>query len=754
MNIDPVILQLKADLGDYRRDMAAAERFTDARLSNIERRSNVAGAAIGKGFSLAKAAAVGFVASLGIDAVTGLISRSLEYASSLGEVAQQLGVTTDALQEYRYAATQAGLSQEEMDMALSQLTRRIGEAADGTKAQAEAFQTLGIKVRDANGTIIQAGDAIPQIADALQKVESPAARAALLMDLFGRSGQKLEPLLAGGAKGINNLRDAAHELGIVLSEDQIRNADEAADKLASVKKVLEARIAGVVADNADAILRLANALADLADKAIKAVDAMLKFKTANDARGAFIERANANLDRQGLTPEVRAAAGAKIIQRADKRYGLKTTSYAPGGLFNIRTSNFAGDTLGLAPNSFDKMLSGAQGLGDPSRLAALGGADVAAATRAASSMSVELQRLTADLAIATADLTDNIQARADAEKQRVDADLAANVERLNADKDLKKAERDQQIAAQTQIAAAQKQAIEKRAAADIAEQARRADEDRLNLSTDALRDEARTLDALARNADTLAERRAIEERILELQQQEERARLEAAIAAGQVADAAKARANLDTRQAAERETLRRDFAGPLSRYAENARDTDQRVAEAATQRIADLNDTIADAMTDALGIKDPFLSELIKIFLDKNIFGPLAESLDGKGGGGIFSAIGSVLGSLFGGKRASGGRVDAGSLYRINEGAGVGRVEGFMPDVGGTIIPLGRMNVAQAGKVGGGTSVVRLELSGDIDARIQRVSGPVALEVVKLTSGEVINAAANETMRRAQRPTI
>jgi hypothetical protein len=74
----------------------------------------------------------------GFEAVSGLIAggalvaagkRALDYASSLGEVAQQLGVTTRELQVYRFAASQVGLTQEEMDAGLQKLTRTMGEAA-------------------------------------------------------------------------------------------------------------------------------------------------------------------------------------------------------------------------------------------------------------------------------------------------------------------------------------------------------------------------------------------------------------------------------------------------------------------------------------------------------------------------------------------------------------------------------------------------------------------------------------------------
>ncbi len=110
-----------------------------------------AGQKVGIGLKTIGTAAVAAGFAVLANAMQNAVQGSLDFASSLGETAQQLGVTTDALQEYRYAATQAGLSQEEMDKALAKLTRTIGEAANGSKKQVEAFNSLGIAVKDANG---------------------------------------------------------------------------------------------------------------------------------------------------------------------------------------------------------------------------------------------------------------------------------------------------------------------------------------------------------------------------------------------------------------------------------------------------------------------------------------------------------------------------------------------------------------------------------------------------------------------------
>lgn len=187
--------------------------------------------------------------------------EAINFAGGIGEVAQQLGVSTKSLQEYRYAATQVGLSAEEMDQGLAQLTRRLGEAAQGSKAPAEALDRLGISLDRIKGA--DAGDVIPLIAAGMASIPDPAQRAAIAVDLFGKSGQKLMPLLSEGAGGVEKLRSAAHKLGIVLSEETIKNADEVADKLAGLNMVVKAQENAALLDNADAVLAYEEGLSKL-----------------------------------------------------------------------------------------------------------------------------------------------------------------------------------------------------------------------------------------------------------------------------------------------------------------------------------------------------------------------------------------------------------------------------------------------------------------------------------------------------------
>jgi hypothetical protein len=83
-----------------------------------------------------------------------MAKQAVEVVGSLGEVADQLGVTTDTLQTFRYAATQVGVSQDELDGSLAKLTKTIGwRPTVGNKAAIDSFDRFGIKVLDAQGKV-------------------------------------------------------------------------------------------------------------------------------------------------------------------------------------------------------------------------------------------------------------------------------------------------------------------------------------------------------------------------------------------------------------------------------------------------------------------------------------------------------------------------------------------------------------------------------------------------------------------------
>lgn len=255
-----------ADLKKADRTLANSQRQWQGSLKKIDGQFGGLGKSIGgvtAGLFSLKGA---FGALLGIAGAGGLAmmaKQAIDTVGGLGELASQLGITTDTLQAFQYAATQVGLSSAEMETSIGRLTRTIGDAAQGEKEAVDAFVALGVGVLDASGKVRSTEDVLRDAADALQRIPDPARRASLAVDLMGRAGQKMLPFLENGAAGIDDLTGRARELGLVFDEDIIASADEASDKLATLSKVMGVQFNAALVELAPLLTGTADALLDV-----------------------------------------------------------------------------------------------------------------------------------------------------------------------------------------------------------------------------------------------------------------------------------------------------------------------------------------------------------------------------------------------------------------------------------------------------------------------------------------------------------
>lgn len=249
-----LLVSLGLDSSEFR----TGSRRAQQEMGTLRSRMTAAGTAI-------KGALVGMFAGIGVETIRQMTRDGLQYASSLGEQATQLGVTTSELQRYRYIASQVGIEQAEMDQGLSRLNRTLGDLRNGAKAPADALRTLGLSTEEiARVSRMTAGDALPLLADRFKALETDAQRASVAADLFGgRMGGRFLTLLEEGSAGITSLSDAYRRLGIELSPELIAKADEAADRMAELQMVITAEQARIVAENAESLLAFESGLTTL-----------------------------------------------------------------------------------------------------------------------------------------------------------------------------------------------------------------------------------------------------------------------------------------------------------------------------------------------------------------------------------------------------------------------------------------------------------------------------------------------------------
>lgn len=164
---------------------------------------------------------VGSFAGLGI-----LTRNTIKYGDSVAKTADRIGLSTRALQEWRYVAEAAGIEANTFDLAVQRFGRRVGEAKNGTGELKVALQAMGISLKDQNGTFRSVDDLLKEYLDKLGRIEDVTVRNSLAMKGFDTEGVKLVNIAKLGSKGINDLVKEFNDLGGVIDESLLRQSEE------------------------------------------------------------------------------------------------------------------------------------------------------------------------------------------------------------------------------------------------------------------------------------------------------------------------------------------------------------------------------------------------------------------------------------------------------------------------------------------------------------------------------------------------
>ena len=165
-------------------------------------------------------------AGLSVGALATFARNSLQLADDLGTAAATIGVSTDFLQEFQYAAEQSGISTDKATMGLQRFTRRLAQAQAGTGELLPTLKQLGIAMFDQEGRARSSEEVLGDFADALKNIQDPQAQLLAGFKAFDSEGAQLIAMLKNGSKGLEELRAQAHEAGVVLDEELIRDLDK------------------------------------------------------------------------------------------------------------------------------------------------------------------------------------------------------------------------------------------------------------------------------------------------------------------------------------------------------------------------------------------------------------------------------------------------------------------------------------------------------------------------------------------------
>ena len=220
--LQSTIGKINADMGRMKDTTSGAEKQAGSSFGGMLK----AGALLGAGVAVLGAAFK--AASATVDS----FGSAIDLGGRLSELKSRTGESAGNLLVLERAFDNTGVGAEKVGETINKLQKFMGQAAQGGDKQIEAMTRLGLTMNDLQGKTPT--EQMKVFAEKIAGLQSPTERSALAMEVFGKSGGKLLPLLNSFAGEIAN---AQGELGSMpgIMDRSSAAFDELSDKMAVIK---------------------------------------------------------------------------------------------------------------------------------------------------------------------------------------------------------------------------------------------------------------------------------------------------------------------------------------------------------------------------------------------------------------------------------------------------------------------------------------------------------------------------------------
>ena len=216
-----------------------------------------------------------------------------DMGNTMQKMSLRTGISAESLSELGFAAEQSGIDLATLEAGLRKMQRSIADAAGGSQAAQEALAALGLSVNHL--AHLSPEEQFKLIADRIARIPDPTMRAAAAMELFGRSGTMLLPLLIQGAAGIEALKQQARELGLTISTADANAATALSDALNILWRVLKqgvftigSALAPILKDFAERVAGVIKSISDWIKQNKDVIVTVFKVAAAVVAGGAAL----------------------------------------------------------------------------------------------------------------------------------------------------------------------------------------------------------------------------------------------------------------------------------------------------------------------------------------------------------------------------------------------------------------------------------------------------------------------------------
>lgn len=205
---------------------------------------------IGAGFTAMGAAILGPLAAA--------VGQFIAVGGALDDMSSRTGIARTVLGELKFAAEQSGASLDDVEKATKKMAKVITDADRGLKSAKDSLGLLGLTADDLKGKLPD--EQLQIIADRLAAIDDPTTRTAAAIELLGKSGTNLLPMVGQ----LRELRAEAVRLGLAPTEESSKLADALGDAFDAVKSVVGATAYEIGAALAPALLPVLTSMKEIA----------------------------------------------------------------------------------------------------------------------------------------------------------------------------------------------------------------------------------------------------------------------------------------------------------------------------------------------------------------------------------------------------------------------------------------------------------------------------------------------------------
>jgi hypothetical protein len=209
-NVGTLTIEMAANVARLAQDMNKATSTVEGAMKKISSAAKVGLASLAAGVSVA--------------GMTAFVKSAINAADEMSKLSQKTGVAVKDLAGLQLAYQQSGISAGALQTSMAKLAQGMAKGND-------AFAAMRLETKNADGSLKSTRDMLGEVADKFASYKDGAEKTALAMQLFGKAGADMIPLLNGGAAGLAEFDAMAQQLGLTMDEATARSAEKFNDTL-------------------------------------------------------------------------------------------------------------------------------------------------------------------------------------------------------------------------------------------------------------------------------------------------------------------------------------------------------------------------------------------------------------------------------------------------------------------------------------------------------------------------------------------